>query len=279
LRAELERYRPDVVISTYPLATAGVAWLRRRGDVRAPLLALLSDFAPHRFWVYPGVDEYMVLSEPGRSALERLAPQAPVRVCPPAVDDRFRPPSEHRGRMARERLRLPADRLTVLVSGGSMAMGSIRRTVRAVRAAGAHAVVLCGTNARLLRSLRRIEHEGLLTAVEWTDDMPELMSACDVVVNNAGGAIAAEALAAGRALVMFRPIPGHGRASARLLADAGLAPAVRDHRSLTDLLVEWATQPEALKRLQREVTGYAVAHSPAEFVDAVLDRAEDGALR
>jgi UDP-N-acetylglucosamine:LPS N-acetylglucosamine transferase len=250
LGPELERERPDIVITTHPLCTAAVARLRRRALTDVPLVAFLTDFAPHRFWVYPGVDRYLVFSEQAREAVRRMDPEAAVSVSPPAVDRGFHPFPPVRQRLARARLDLPADRLVVLVSAGSRAMGSLRDAVSAVREAGGHAVVTCGRNRRLLSSLRRTEGGDGISALGWVDDMAELFAACDVVVNNAGGATAAEALACGRALVMFRPIAGHGRACARMLSEVGLAPTCTDRRELTGLLASWAGDPEALRCAQ-----------------------------
>ena len=42
---------PDAVVSTYPLATAGLGRLRRTGALDVPVTAILSDVAPHAFWV------------------------------------------------------------------------------------------------------------------------------------------------------------------------------------------------------------------------------------
>jgi len=67
--AELARTRPDVVVSTYPLATAGLGWLSGQGRVGIPSAAVLSDFAPHPFWVYPGIDRYFVLSDTARDSI------------------------------------------------------------------------------------------------------------------------------------------------------------------------------------------------------------------
>lgn len=86
LVGEIVGFRPHVVVSTYPLGTAGLCWLRCRGLHNVPVVALLSDFAPHAFWVYPGVDEYFVLSDDGRAAVGAMAPGARVTVCALALD-------------------------------------------------------------------------------------------------------------------------------------------------------------------------------------------------
>lgn len=52
--------------------------------------------------------------------------------------------------------------------------------------------------------------------------MPTLMRAVDVLVENAGGLTCQEALSCGLPVVTYRPIPGHGRVNAAILAEAGL---------------------------------------------------------
>jgi len=66
------------------------------------------------------------------------------------------------------------------------------------------------------------------------------MGACDVLVHNAGGLSLTEALAAGLPAVTYAPIPGHGRANAKVLDDAGLAPWARDRHQLGMLIQQAA---------------------------------------
>jgi processive 1,2-diacylglycerol beta-glucosyltransferase len=57
----------------------------------------------------------------------------------------------------------------------------------------------------------------------WTDDMPALMAAADVLVENAGGLTCMEAFAAGLPVLTYRPIAGHGRGNAAEMEAAGVA--------------------------------------------------------
>lgn len=259
---DLRRERPDVIVSIYPLGTAGLSWLKGQGRLDVPVVAVLSDFAPHAFWVYPGVDRYFVLGERGRRRMLSLAPGVPVDVCAPLVAQGFQPPNPQQRAAAQERAALPAAARTVLISAGSLGLGSVRSAVTAVLAAGEpwHAVVVCGRNTSLADTLRRTFGDtDRLTVLGWVDDMAGLMAAADVVINNAGGLTAAEALACGRALVLYRPIAGHGRDCAAELAAAGLAEVTTRRRRLTRLLRDWATQPDRLADAQRRATEYAGA--------------------
>jgi diacylglycerol O-acyltransferase len=267
-------FRPDVVVSTYPLGTAGLSWLRRRGQLVAPVVAVLSDFAPHAFWIYPEMARYLVLNAHGRIAMGTLAPGVPVSVCAPLVAPSFRPPGAGDTAAARQRLGIPRDALAVLVSCGALGLGSVSAAADSVLAADprCHAVVVCGRNRRLRAALRR-KRTSRLTVLGWVDDMAKVMAGVDVVVNNAGGVTTAEALASGRALVMFRPIAGHGRACATAMRRAGLATVAPRRRQLTELLAHWAADRAELVGARDRATRYARAHRLTDAAWTILEHA------
>ena len=69
------------------------------------------------------------------------------------------------------------------------------------------------------------------------------MAASDVVVTNGGGATALEAVSAGRPVIKFDPIAGHGRANAALMASSGLAMLARGPAGLTAAVRRLAADP------------------------------------
>ncbi len=143
---------------------------------------------------------------------------------------------------ARRRREL-ADRARVaLVNGGSWGIGAAASTARTLAAAGIVPVVLCGRSTRLAREVSRVPGA---RAVPWTDDVPGLLAAADVVVDNAGGTTCWEALAAGRPVVVHRPIGGHGRLNAAALADAGLADWTDDDVGLRIAALQALPSPAA----------------------------------
>src|SRR5438270_2486281 len=156
----IAEYRPDLVVSTYPLGTGGLDWIRRRGGLDLPVAAIISDFAPHPFWVYSEVDLHYVASQESLRAMYRARPDARGAVGAPPVVAAFHPTAETE---ARQRSGLPEDRLIVLVSCGSLGFGSVERAVDAALAAGPEVcvVVACGRNETL--RARLVERATLLT--------------------------------------------------------------------------------------------------------------------
>jgi len=225
---------PAVAVSTYPLASQALGWLRRTGRLDAATVAVLTDPSVHPLCLAPGVDLNLVQDTPDAATAHgpRLGP---ATVVSPIVDPAFRP---SRGLSdayhARERLRLPlVDRLAVIVAG-SWGVGDIDATVRDVAAEGSLTpVVVCGRNEALRR---RLEATGQAIVLGWVDDMPSLLRAGDVVVHNAGGLSSLEALATGVPVVSYRCLPGHGVANAAALQSAGLSPWPQNpHQFVTSL--------------------------------------------
>ncbi|NMO92129.1 MGDG synthase family glycosyltransferase [Actinomycetospora sp. TBRC 11914] len=275
LRADLAGGPTDVVVSTHQLATAGLAWLRRRGLLDARIVAAVCDFAPHAYWTYPGVDEYLVLDDLAREPTRRMDPGAHVTVRSPLVGAPFGPVGDDEARAARRGLGLPEDALVVVVTAGSLGLGGVAGAVRAALAADprCHVVALCGRDERArtrLKALRaRMRAGERLRVPGWVDDVPTLLAAADVVVNNSGGATAQEALACGRTLVIHQPLPGHGRDSARLLGAAGLARTCRRPRQLTALLRSWIADPAALAAAHARAARWSARHARVDLA-AVL---------
>lgn len=240
LRPVLRSHAPDLVVCTYPVTSGGLALLRRRGELAARTVAVVTDPAVHPFWVWPDVDETWVMLDEAAEAARRLG-ATDVRVVPPAVDPRFAPtpdPAHDDGG------------LTVLVTGGSLGFGDLEDAVDAVLAAGdgVRAVVLCGRNGTL-RARLEARRDPRLRALGWTDTVPAEMAAADVVLTTGGGMIANEALAVGRPVLFATPVPGHGRAGAAALARVGLAVVCARPPDVTAAVVDLRDAPEQRTRL------------------------------
>jgi UDP-N-acetylglucosamine:LPS N-acetylglucosamine transferase len=154
---------------------------------------------------------------------------------------------------------LPAGTFAVLLTGGSLGFGGLEALTDAVLAAGpgVTAVVLCAHNERLRdRLLRRGLPPERLVAVGWTDRVPELVTAADLVLTTAGGVIATEALAVGRPVLFTAPVPGHGRAGAEMAAAAGLGIVCPKPVDVTATVQRLHARPDELAALARRATAF-----------------------
>jgi UDP-N-acetylglucosamine:LPS N-acetylglucosamine transferase len=229
----------DLVVSTYPMSTQGLAALKQRGVIQVPLVTYLTDPAAHASWVHPAVDCHITVT--AATAEQGEADYGlPMTVGGPLVPDRFaRPvPAAELARVAEE-LGLPDGRTVALLVAGSLGIGDVIETVTEVAATGVVPLVLCGRNERLRRDVARVP--GAI-ALGWRTDMHVLMQLADVLVHNAGGLSFTESLVSGLPAVTYRAIPGHGRANAAVLDRAGLAPWVQTAEELGEALAKQAAE-------------------------------------
>lgn len=229
----IEQVQPDVVVSTYPLASQCLGGLRAAGSLTARVLTYLTDPAAHISWLHPSVDEHLTVT--AATAQQGAAAYATsFVVAGPLVPARFaRPADLERLVHLRATLALPPGRPVALLVAGSLGLGDVLPSVRDVSAAGLVPLVLCGRNERLRRRVREVPGA---VALGWRSDVHELMQLADVLVQNAGGLSFTEALVAGLPAVTYRPIPGHGRANASVLDRSGLALWARTPAALPDVL-------------------------------------------
>src|SRR5690348_7622101 len=269
----LRRVRPDLILSTYPLGSGGLAWLRRRGKLSTPVGAWISDFAPHPFWVHDPLDLHVVMHPDCVDLAHRAEPGA--RVVGPAALPVVPAFADGDRTAARAALGLATEPYTVLVSCGVYGFGAVEEAVDTLLAEGGdrvQVVVAAARNEGLRRRLeRRPESGGALRVLGWTDRMPEYTRAADVVVTNAGGATSLEALASGRPVIMFRPIAGHGIANARAMADAGVAVLCADGEQLGAALRRLLDEPGWRKELEKATAGCTTGGRLADDVAALLD--------
>jgi processive 1,2-diacylglycerol beta-glucosyltransferase len=238
MRGRLLRRLPSdtvAVVSTFPLGAQILGPLRRSGRLTVPAITYLTDFGVHPIWVAPGMDMHCAAHEVSRGQARELGAQD-VQVAGRLVAPAFRPAGAAARNEARRVLRLPTHERLALLVAGSWGVGAVEHTVAEVARSGAATpVVVCAGNTELHRRLRQ---QGVAYVLGWVDDMAGLLRAVDVLVENAGGLTAMEAMACGVPVITYRPIAGHGTANAAAMARAGVARWVRGAAALGPAITE-----------------------------------------
>jgi UDP-N-acetylglucosamine:LPS N-acetylglucosamine transferase len=262
LRKAIKTFRPDTIVSVYPLASLVLGRMRKTGLLRVPVVTYLTDFAVHSLWVHPGIDRHLAVSEvSAQAAAHRKGKDA--RAHGPLVGDRFRDPAIDRAAV-RSALGLSPDDRAVLVVAGSWGVGDVISTVDAIGRTGEfHPIVVCGRDEKLQSEL---ETRGTGTVIGWTDEMPALMKASDALVENAGGLTCMEAFSVGLPVITYLPIAGHGKDNAELMAQSGVSYYARDDAELADRLRGVTESGPAREELVANGRALFVA-DPADDVD------------
>ncbi len=270
LARTIAEHDPDVIVSTYPAVTVVLARLRSRGEVDCVTVATITDLTGLFFWAQPGIDMHLVMYGESLQSVERIAGPGSVRLVRPLISAEFlepRCPTD-----ARRALGLPEDGRMVVVSGGGWGVGDIAGAVQEfVKVPEVTSIVcLAGRNEPLEERLSSLfAEEPRVRVMGFTDKMPEILAAADVLVHSTGGVTCLEARAAGTPVVSYGLPVGHARLNTREMAELDLVRLAHD----TDELREHVQASFAEDEPEPAGAEGVPAESPAA-VDLVL-----GALR
>ncbi|WP_407109890.1 galactosyldiacylglycerol synthase [Streptomyces sp. DSM 116494] len=228
-----ERTDADVVVPVFHLAAQLTGHLRARGRLGPPSAVFMTDFAVHRQWLHSGNDLYLCLTDDAARDVGRSVP-VPVETTGPVVAPGFFAPAPGAGPWRRRFERYAPGRPPVVLSAGAWGAASeLDRTARRLTGAGFLPVVLCGSNERLRARLAGLP--GTFVP-DWVTDMPGLLRASRVLIDNAAGQTAVQALACGTPVVGYRPLPGHGAEGVRRMAALGVSETATDADALLGAL-------------------------------------------
>lgn len=269
--------RPDCVVVTHFLPSDVCNSLKGAGALQAPLVVVVTDLHPHRFWLTPRA-EAMVTAVPQSADVLRArgVDATRIRVLGIPVGRAFaeRPDAAQ----ARRALGLEPDRLTVLVTSGGTTVGRFEETVESLMAlerrfpGRMQLVVVCGQDAW---ARRRLEARASGTSMPvrihgFVETMAQLMAASDLVVSKAGGLIVSEALACGKPLVLYHVVPGQEELNAQYVADHGAGVIAQRPGAAVAAVVACLEQPERLAKMRQAAQSLSRPHAARDIIEQVV---------
>jgi processive 1,2-diacylglycerol beta-glucosyltransferase len=275
LARAIAEHDPDVVVSTYPAVTVVLARLRRIGEVRCSTVATITDLTGLFFWAQPGIDVHLVMYGESMPSVERIAGRGSVQLVRPLISAEFLEP--RCPVQARRALGLSEEGRTVVVSGGGWGVGDIAGAVREFTKVPEVSSIVClaGRNEQLAAKLRgAFADEPRVRVYGFTDKMPEILAAADVLVHSTGGVTCLEARAAGTPVVSYGLPVGHARLNTRAMAALDLLRLANDTDELrTHVQASFADERLAAPGAGGQSPGVeqvAELHSHPSAVDVVL---------
>jgi len=271
----LEKRSPDVIICTQAFPCGMVADYKRTTGYSVPLMGVLTDHAPHSYWLFKEVDYYVAPSDETAAALEKKGiPREKIKTCGIPVDPKFK--KGHDVPRLRKELGLTKGDPVILIMGGSQGLGAVEEAVRSIMEDQRHSyqiLVVTGSNNKLYKRLGRLRKalsNSALHVVSFVDNIDELMEASDMIVTKAGGMTTAEAMVKDLPLVIIDPIPGHERMNTDFLVGKGAAVEVSEYRQLPLKINEIFDSRGTLEKMKDNIRKLAKPDSAVEIAELAL---------
>jgi len=274
----LRDFAPRLVIVTEIGAAEIAALAKRDGWFNAPILAVHTDLDTEPPWAQPEIDVFSVASDRARTQLIEwgISPNR-ILICGIPIDPVFALPFD-RPELLRA-LGLDSHRPVVLVMGGGMGPVPLDEVVQSLERCGLPLQVLAvaGHNHAVRARLEALRGKIALNLYPygWSDNIPELMAAADLVITKPGGVTVAETLAAGRPMILTHPIPGPEEAHAEYLEQSGVALRARRLEEIPRLafrLLSDAKQLAEMESRARELARPDATHAIAQVGRAMMEK-------
>ena len=239
----IRAHDPELIVSTYPGVTAILGELRRKGKLKVPCYASITDLAGLQFWAHRGIDLHFITHPESAEEVEQIAGPGSVRWAKPPTAPAFLAARSRAD--ARRALGLPATGRVIAVSGGGWGVGDLPGATRAALAfEDAIVLCLCGRNDRTRsKVLAEFGSEPRLRVMGFTDRMGDVLAAADVLVHSSAGLTILEAIIRGCPVVSYGFSYGHVRVTDAALERFKLAEVVHEPSDLQPAISRALEQP------------------------------------
>jgi processive 1,2-diacylglycerol beta-glucosyltransferase len=268
------RFNPTAIVCSQAFPCGMVGDFKKRYNYPIKLIGVLTDFAPHHYWVHEAVDFYVVLTEEAanRLVMEGIKRER-IKLYGIPVDPKFTFFVD-REKVAQElglRLHVP----TILIMGGGQGLGPIKIIVKALAKLSNdfQLLVLAGTNKKTFRRVKKIKfpHGQKVVVLPHVDNVHELMEISSFVITKPGGMTTAEALVKGLPLVTVNPIPGQEARNTELLLEKGIAVKIDDLETIGIQIKGLLESPQRLVAMRQAAQNYGRPQAAMDIARLALE--------
>ncbi len=268
-----DEFKPDVVICTQAFPCGMVADYKKENNLSVKVIGVLTDFAPHMYWLHEGVDYYIVPFEDAKKRyVNEGVKENQIKVFGIPIRMKF---AEQLDRPTiANKLHLDLDIPTILVMGGGQGLGPMKEAVKSLVALHRELqiIVIAGTNEKLVKWIQKIRHkeDKKIIVYDYASNVDELMDISTLIITKPGGMTTSECLAKGLPMVVVDPIPGQEERNSDFLVKSGIALRVNDKTKIAETVETLLNNPSRLKSMRQAALNFSRPQAAQDIAKLVL---------
>ncbi|MDD5027352.1 MAG: glycosyltransferase [Candidatus Omnitrophica bacterium] len=252
LKKLFERLRPEVVVCTQAFPCGMVAGYKKTYRADLPLIAVLTDYVPHSYWIYDAVDCYITPSDEVSSRLiKKGVPAQKIKSLGIPFDPKFNTALDKNNIFSK--YKLSPGLATILIMGGGQGLGPIKTIVKSLEKVNRdiQEIIVTGTNKKLHNSLRRKikKYKKKIVVFGYAQNINELMAIADIVVSKPGGVTTSEVLSLGKPMIIIKPLPGQEASNTAYLTQKEAALEIKEPDKINLVIEDLLRNHQKLKHL------------------------------
>ena len=288
----LREKQPDVIISTHPFGSQMCSYLKRKNKITAKIATIMTDFSPHDQWLvgHKFTDYFFVANDKMKNYLiSKGIAENKVFVTGIPISNRFL--KTYNKKEILDTYNLSEDKFTVLFfGGGEFGLGKTKTAeifesfVQESLKEKIQIIAIAGKNPKMKASFKEIVSKYSVNTtttnttditnnvkiLEFTNQVPELMSISDLVVTKPGGLTTSESLASHLPMLIINPIPGQEEENAEFLEDKGIAIWLRKNDDSKLIIENLLADNKKLNLMKENTKLLARPHSTETICKLIL---------
>ncbi len=278
----LREKKPDLIISTHPFGSQMCSYLKRKNKITAKIATIMTDFSPHDQWLvgHGFTDYYFVANDKMKKYLiTKNIPDTKVFVTGIPISNRFL--KQYNKEEILNKYNLADDKFTILFfGGGEFGLGKTKTAeifdifVKESLDDRIQIIAIAGKNPKMKESFEEIVKTNLAQNVkilEFTNEVPQLMSISNLVVTKPGGLTTSESLASHLPMVIINPIPGQEEENAEFLEDKGIAVWLRKNDNAKLIIENLLSNTVKLHNMKENTKLLAKPNSTSDICNILLN--------
>ena len=291
----LREKQPDVIISTHPFGSQMCSYLKRKNKITAKIATIMTDFSPHDQWLvgHEFTDYFFVANDKMKNYLiSKGITENKISVTGIPISNRFL--KTYNKKEILDAYNLSEDKFTVLFfGGGEFGLGKTKTAeifesfVQESLKGKIQIIAIAGKNPKMKASFKEIVSKYSVNTtttnttnttditnnvkiLEFTNQVPELMSISDLVVTKPGGLTTSESLASHLPMLIINPIPGQEEENAEFLEDKGIAIWLRKNDDSKLIIENLLADNQKLNLMKENTKLLARPHSTETICKMIL---------
>lgn len=276
LKNLIEQFNPDSIICTQAFPCGMVSDYKRSFNKRIGLYAVLTDYAPHSYWIFNEVDMYFVPSmETGDKLVQNGVLKNRILETGIPVDPMFKVINDKSEIL--KKYGIDPNIPVVLLMGGSLGFGNLKEVYGSLLKVNIplQVIAICGKNNGLYRWFRSQEAKAkkvnkTLKAYGFIQGINEFMDVASILISKPGGITIAEALTKALPMLIINPIPGQEQMNTDFLLKNSAAIRVVNPSDAGVMVEELLYNKSKLLELRLKAGAFAKPDSARVIADFVL---------
>lgn len=276
----IKELKPDLIISTHPFSSSMCAYLKKRHGLNCKLATVMTDYAPHEQWIilHEFVDYFFVATDDMKKQLiEKNIKEDKIYSTGIPLSNKFS--LTFNKDEIYENFGLSKDKKTVLFFGGGKFGLGKSNTLKIFKefvnsSYDFQMIAISGQNEQMKNNFEKIvseaHKENCIKIIEFSNQIPEIMSISDLVVTKPGGLTTTESLASGLPMIVINPIPGQEEENAEFLVKNNVAIWIKNPDETENVLNTIFSNSLKLEEMKNRAMLLAKKNSTKDICEILL---------